>query len=79
MKTLRNVIAINIRSFRVDLNWSQANLAHYSGLTCAAICQIENKKRTPSIDSLFSIAQALEVGLDDLVKINTQQNKEGAE
>lgn len=58
-----------LREAREAQGKSQADIARISGLTCAAICQIENGKREPSLSSILKLQKALRnISLDYLVK-----------
>lgn len=57
----------NIKDVREFLGWTQDKLAEAAKLTPAAISQIESNKRTPSLESLVSIAKSLQCTLDRLV------------
>ena len=48
---------------------SQAQAAKKIGVTQAYYCQLENGKRTPSLDVLENIAQATGLNLSDLMQI----------
>jgi DNA-binding XRE family transcriptional regulator len=56
-----------VRVWREHRKMSLHRLAESCGVSDAAISQIENRKREPSVKLLKSLAQALDVDLDDLV------------
>jgi DNA-binding XRE family transcriptional regulator len=57
----------SVRAWREYRNMTLHDLAQKCSVTDAAISQIENGKREPSVKLLKKIAETLEVGLDDLV------------
>lgn len=58
-----------VRAARTRLGWSRETLAHESGLSWAAITQIETGRRTEvRLSSLVALAQALGVSLDYLAR-----------
>jgi transcriptional regulator with XRE-family HTH domain len=61
-------IGSSLRSARVRAGWSRETLAHHSGLSCAAIAQIESGRRQDvRLASLVALAGALRVSVDYLV------------
>lgn len=54
-------IGQDIKELREYLGLTQGQLAKISGLTPAAICQIENNNREPQLSSFVKICNALEV------------------
>lgn len=56
-----------IRVWRNCRGLSASDLAAACGLTPAAVSQIENGKRSPSVQTLKAIATALRVDVDDLI------------
>ena len=67
MKELNTrVIKQKISKEREKMGWTQAQLAEKTGITPAAICQIEKGDRIPTIPVLYKIAQVLQVSLDYL-------------
>ena len=56
-----------VRAWREHRRMSLHRLAERCGVSDAAISQIENRKREPSVKLLKSLAEALGVDLDDLV------------
>ena len=59
---------INIAKIRYEKGISQRELADKIGITDSAICQYENGKRSPNIQTLKKIAQVLNCTVDDLIK-----------
>lgn len=67
MKELNTrIIKQKILKEREEMGWTQAQLAEKTGITPAAICQIEKGDRIPTISVLYKIAQVLQVSLDYL-------------
>ena len=60
-------IGARIRSVRLARGHTQAWVAKSSGITQSALSNYESGKREPSLPLLIAIAQALEVGLGDLL------------
>ena len=56
-----------VRVWRKHRGLSAAKLAAACGLSPASVSQIENGKRSPSVETLKAIAAALNVNLDDLI------------
>src|ERR1700738_2780915 len=57
-----------LRSARERAGWSREALAHHSGLSWAAIAQIESgRRREVRLGSLVALANALAVSVDYLV------------
>lgn len=54
-----------LRRIREDREWSQQKLADVSGVNKATINQIERGRRSPNIETLEKLAEALEVELAD--------------
>lgn len=60
-------IGSRIREFRKRRNWTQAQLAEKSGIEPSNISHIERAATKLSLPTLISIANTLEVTLDELV------------
>lgn len=54
-----NVIYKNIKKYRLEKGYSQVEFAEMVGFSVDYISLIENGKRTPSLKSLFKIAEVL--------------------
>lgn len=67
VETASETWARRIRSTRIRLGLSQADLARRSGLTPAAISQLENGQREPAFSTLIRLAHALETSPNDLI------------
>ncbi|MCF3101406.1 helix-turn-helix transcriptional regulator [Streptomyces roseoverticillatus] len=57
----RRAVGEHIRATRLHRNWSQEKLAEAAGLDRQAINRIENGIASTRLDSLFRIADALDV------------------
>ena len=61
-------VAASLRSARERTGWTREALAHHSGLSWAAISQIESgRRREVRVSSLLALASALGVSVDYLV------------
>ena len=56
-----------IIDLRNRLGWTQRTLARQTGLRPAQLSKIERSRKLPLLDETVRIAQALRVGLDELV------------
>lgn len=66
---LNNKIADNLKKLRVKKGYSLEKVARLADLSLNTIAKIENGVNTnPTIETLTKIANALEVGVDDLIK-----------
>ena len=62
-------IQTTLRKLREEKGLSQEKLARLSDVANNTIIKIEaGKNQNPTLDTLKKIAQALEVGVDDLIK-----------
>jgi transcriptional regulator with XRE-family HTH domain len=66
-RTLR-ALANRIKELRLDGAISQEELAHRSGLSRTGMGFLETGKRWPRLDTLMSVADGLNVTLDELLK-----------
>lgn len=65
-------VALSLRTARGRLGWSRETLAHQSGVSFAAITQIESGRRKDvRLSSLAALATALEVSTDYLIGIRS--------
>lgn len=60
------IIGKNIRAKRQERNMTQDELSHKCGFYRTYINMIETSRRTPSSYTLYKIAKALKVEVDDL-------------
>ena len=64
-----SIIAGNIKKYRNKLGVSQDRLSKLADVTYNTIIKIESgANMNPTIDTLSKIANALKVGVDDLIK-----------
>jgi ribosome-binding protein aMBF1 (putative translation factor) len=72
---IRNVVAANVRRFRMNRGLSVATLAHKSGFKPALVDAVENGDAPPEfgVDELASIARALDIEDSDLVSRDIHQ------
>jgi transcriptional regulator with XRE-family HTH domain len=64
-----NKIAENLKALRATKGYSLEKVARLAGLSLNTIVKIENgANKNPTIDTLVKIAEALSVGVDDLIK-----------
>ncbi|MCK5027100.1 MAG: helix-turn-helix transcriptional regulator [Candidatus Pacebacteria bacterium] len=65
----KSTIANNIKKYRQELGVSQDRLSKMADITYNTIIKIESGgNQNPTIDTLSKIANALGVGVDDLIK-----------
>jgi len=57
-----------IRRFRTKCGWTQQMLADHAELTRESISAIENGRFDPTFSTLCRIAQAFDLGLEELLK-----------
>lgn len=72
-------IAENIKKYRTKLGISQDRLSKLADVTYNTIIKLESGVNTnPTIETLSKIANAFDVGIDDLVRRNSRkaQNSE---
>ena len=67
-KTLRQIMAENLRVLRLSAHISQEELAELCGLHRTYISDIERCNRNVSIDNIEKIAKALHITASDLLK-----------
>lgn len=75
-KTLRQIMAENLRILRFAAHISQEELAELCGLHRTYISDIERCNRNISIDNIEKIAQALRITASDLLKERDEQNED---
>lgn len=56
----------NIKTLRVEKDWTQGDLAKFAGVSIETIKRYENGKTNPTNDNLFKIANALGVEIKNL-------------
>lgn len=60
-------IGINVKKFRAEKGWTQNKLSEKSGIEPSNISHIERGATKVSLPTLVSIANALEVSLDEII------------
>ena len=70
MKTINQnkAFGIALAKFRKEKKWSQELLGFESGLTRAYISLLERGQRSPTLNSIFRIASALNVGVEEVIE-----------
>jgi transcriptional regulator with XRE-family HTH domain len=63
-------IGDSIRKLRIKAGFTQKEMAKELGIPYSTYSNYENNNRTPSIDTLSSIAQKLEIDINDLFPVN---------
>jgi len=64
----QRLLGDRVRQRRAELNMSQENLAHRSGLNRSYIGSLEAGQRNPSLETICRLAKALKVDAADLVR-----------
>jgi len=72
-----SAVGDRIRERRVELGWTQNELAEKARISSGFLSDLETGKRNVSADNLLSIAQALSVTLDFLMKGDSSKPKSG--
>ena len=67
-------IGQKIKSFRKENNFTQKELAKKSNISRSYLADIENDRYNASLDTLKSIANALEVNISDLIEDLSKTN-----
>jgi len=74
---VRGILAKNIKFYRENRLWSQADLASFSEISVPFLSEIERGNKWPFPDTLAKIANALNVQVHDLFREGeAQTNKE---
>ncbi|MCL5124988.1 MAG: XRE family transcriptional regulator [Deltaproteobacteria bacterium] len=68
MGVTEQIISENLTRFRLARGYSQARLAHMSGISVAAYQKIEKGQSVPRVDTLQNIASTLGLNLMDMVE-----------
>lgn len=63
----KDELPAKLRMERARIKKTQAQVAAETGLTAAAICNYENGDRTPTLQSLYTLASFYGVSLDYLM------------
>ena len=70
MKNFYENLAKNIKIERIKENITQQELANRAGLSRDTISQIERGIANPTLETIISIAKALNVDLNKLIPLN---------
>lgn len=68
MEKIHALLSANVRHLRVELGWSQEDLAEKSGLHRTYISGIERGVRNPTLSVLDRLAKTLGVPPSELIK-----------
>lgn len=66
---LKKKIGLRIIQLREKKGWSQADLARACGKDRQAIEKLENGKVNPTLWTLWEVAEALEINLNEVVNL----------
>ena len=69
MRHVRRFLGQRLRLLRKQRGWSQHKLGAYSRLSGKFIGEVERGEKSISVDSLYSVARALEVPLKTLTDV----------
>ena len=68
------IVGENIKRIRNERGFTQKELSKKIGTTQQNLAQYENGKRNPKIETIYKIADALEVDISELLEYKTQQS-----
>jgi quercetin dioxygenase-like cupin family protein len=71
---IEQLVRIRLRSLRTSLGLSLDDLAERTSLSASTISRVETGKRTISLDVLLPLAAGLQVGLDTLLDVTTDDD-----
>lgn len=57
-----------LRAARLDASWSQEKLAEQAGISRNYVSLLELNRKSPTVDVLLAICQALDVSAADLIR-----------
>lgn len=66
-ENIEGVLRENLARYRELRGWTQTELGRRAGIAPASISHFETGQRTPSLETLLKVADALTVSLDRLV------------
>lgn len=61
-------ISHNIKSARIERGLTQEKVAELAGISAVYYCQIELGNKSPSLETILNIAEAMHVSVDTLVR-----------
>lgn len=56
-----------IKELRIKKGWTKAELSRRTGISQQLLCDIEAKRRNPSLNNIIKLAKCLEFSLDELL------------
>lgn len=71
--SLRLLLGLKLRTFRVERSLSLKDLAERTGLSISYLSEIETGRKYPKIEKLLVLGQSLGVGYEDLVSLRTDE------
>ncbi len=71
----KNTFGNNLIRIRKEQGLTQTDLAKMIGVSQRMIVYYEKEVKRPPLDRVEAIAKALNVSIDELIKINTSKNK----
>lgn len=71
---IEHVVRSRLRSLRITLGLSLDELASRANLSASTISRIETGKRTISLDVLLPLAEALQIGIDALLDVHSDDD-----
>ncbi len=74
-----SIVSRNIKYLRKKLGWSQELLAEKTGVSSPYITQIENGKRTPSLDIVEKLANAFGIEYKILFENNIKDELQNSQ
>lgn len=66
-------LASNIKAYRESRGFTQQQVAEYAGLARSHISSLEQGIGNPSLESLYSIAAALDIDIESLLADDSKQ------
>ena len=74
-ENIPEMFPIRLHDLRLERRFSQKDLADMLGITLGAICQYEQRRRTPNFAILIAMANALNTNVDYLLGNNDIKEK----
>ena len=71
--SLRLLLGLKLRSFRLERGFSLKDLCERTGLSISYLSEIETGRKYPKIEKLLQLAAGLGVGYEDLVSLRTDE------
>jgi len=72
---MKNTFSTQLKHFRKSAGISQSELGRLSGLTAAAICQLEKEDRDPMLSTIQKISIALNRDIEDFFSTPSKTSK----